>query len=161
MGAPEIANAWLRAGVIGLGDSRVENIKTMRGAKMGASMTLIRTPMLSQLDQVVELTNVSFNTEIKVIRKLSETAKRINRIHAIILMVELGDLREGIMPPLIEKTVRAVLRLPNIIFMGIGTNLACRSGVAPDRHNMAELSALADSIDATFGPIVNTVSGGN
>ena len=45
--------------------------------------------------------------------------------------------------------------------MGIGTNLACRSGVAPDRHNMAELSALADSIDARFGPIVNTVSGGN
>ena len=161
MGAPEIANAWLRAGVIGLGDSRVENIKTMRGAQMGASMTIIRTPMLSQLDQVVELTNVSFNTEIKVIRKLSETAKRLNRIHAIILMVELGDLREGIMPPLIEKTVRSVLRLPNIIFMGIGTNLACRSGVAPDRHNMAELSALADSIDATFGPIVNTVSGGN
>ena len=128
---------------------------------MGASMTLIRTPMLSQLDQVVELTNVSFNTEIKVIRKLSETAKRLNRIHGVVLMVELGDLREGIMPPLIEKTVRAVLRLPNIIFMGIGTNLACRSGVAPDRHNMAELSALADSIDARFGPIVNTVSGGN
>ena len=115
MGAPEIANAWLRAGVIGLGDSLVENIKTMRGAQMGASMTLIRTPMLSQLDQVVELTNVSFNTEIKVIRKLSETAKRLNRIHAIILMVELGDLREGIMPPLIEKTVRSVLRLPNKI----------------------------------------------
>ena len=70
---------------------------------MGASMTLIRTPMLSQLDQVVELTNVSFNTEIKVIRKLSETAKRLNRIHGVVLMVELGDLREGIMPPLIEE----------------------------------------------------------
>lgn len=133
----------------------------MRAAQIAAPMTLIRTPMLSQVDQVVALTDVSFNTEIDVIRKLSSAAKKTNSTHGIVLMVELGDLREGIMPLLLEKTVRAVLRLPNITFMGIGTNLACRSGVSPDRHNMAELSTLADSIDATFGPIVKIVSGGN
>lgn len=161
LGSAEIANAWLRAGVSGLGDSRVENMRTMRGAQISAPMTLIRTPMLSQVDQVVALTDVSFNTEIDVIRQLSEAAKRINRIHGVVLMVELGDLREGIMPALLEKTIRATLRCSHITFMGIGTNLACRSGTSPDRRNMGELSDLADSIDATFGPIVNTVSGGN
>ncbi len=161
LGSPEIARAWLRAGVTGLGDSRVENIAKMRKARINKSMTLIRTPMLSQVDQVVELSDVSFNTELEVIRELSTAAMKADRIHGIILMLELGDLREGIMPVLLEKVVRAVLRLPNILFMGIGTNLACRSGVSPDSRNMAELSALADSIDATFGPIVNTVSGGN
>ena len=161
LGSAEIANAWLRAGVRGLGDSRVENMRSMRGSRIAASMTLIRTPMLSQVDQIVAVADVSFNTEIEVIRKLSAAAKKANRIHGIVIMIELGDLREGVMPVLLEKMVRAVLRLPHIIFMGIGTNLACRSGVAPDRQNMAELSALADSIDETFGPIVNTVSGGN
>lgn len=161
LGSPEIANAWLKAGVNGLGDSRIENISRMRSAQIIVPMILIRTPMLSQVDEVVTLSDVSFNTEIATLRKLSDSAKKIDKIHGVVLMVELGDLREGIMPVLLEEVVRVVLSLPNIVFMGIGTNLACRSGVSPDIQNMAELSGLADAIDAKFGPIVNTVSGGN
>ena len=161
LGSPEIANAWLQAGVTGLGDSRIENIGAMRRRHVAASMTLIRTPMLSQADEVVALADVSCNTELEVISKLSRAARKVNRTHGILLMVELGDLREGILPGDLEKTVREVLRFPNLEFKGIGTNLACRSGVSPDGRNMAELTALADSIDATFGPVVSTVSGGN
>lgn len=161
LGSPEIAKAWLRAGVRGLGDSRLENIGRMRRARVSAPMTLIRTPMLSQVDRVVALTDVSFNTEIEVIRRLSAAAKRQNCSHGIVLMVELGDLREGIMPDDLESVVREVLRLPSIEFKGIGTNLACRSGVSPDDRNMAELSTLANRIDAAFLTTLSTVSGGN
>ncbi|WP_325099501.1 alanine/ornithine racemase family PLP-dependent enzyme [Persicirhabdus sediminis] len=161
LGSAEIANAWLRAGVCGLGDSRVENMQSMRDAQISAPLTLIRSPMISQVAQVVRLSDVSFNTEMDVICQLSLAAGKAQCIHGVVLMVELGDLREGIMPDQLEATVRAVLRLPNITFLGIGANLACRSGVSPDCQNMAELSSLADLIDATFGPIVNTVSGGN
>jgi predicted amino acid racemase len=76
-------------------------------------------------------------------------------------MVELGDLREGIMPADLENVVRRTLRFPNIALKGIGTNLACRCGVAPDVANMGELSTLADTIDATFGSVLEIVSGGN
>jgi predicted amino acid racemase len=76
-------------------------------------------------------------------------------------MVELGDLREGILPGDLEDVVRQTLRLPNITLEGIGTNLACRSGVVPDATNMAELSSLADSIEAAFGLTLDIVSGGN
>jgi predicted amino acid racemase len=76
-------------------------------------------------------------------------------------MVELGDLREGIMPGDLEATVRTMLDFPNLALKGIGTNLACRSGVSPSAENMAELSALADSVDSTFGPLLSIVSGGN
>lgn len=161
LGSPEIANVWLRAGVLGLADSRVENIAKMRDAGITASITLIRSPMLSQVDDVVAVSEVSFNTELKVIHALSEVAKKQNRIHGVVIMVELGDLREGIMPDFLESTIRSVLGFSNILFMGIGTNLACRSGVSPDEKNMSELSILADRMDEVFGPIVNTVSGGN
>ena len=124
-------------------------------------MTLIRSPMLSQAARVVSHVDVSFNTELDVIRKLSSAAQKAKRTHGIVLMVELGDLREGIMPGDLEETVRKALRLPNIALKGIGANLACRSGVSPDVKNMAELSALANSIDATFGTALCTVSGGN
>lgn len=161
LGSPEIVNTWLQAGVIGLGDSRIENIDTLRRADITASTMLIRSPMLSQVNQVVALADLSCNTELDIIRALSVAAKQANRTHGILLMVELGDLREGIMPELLQSAVYAVLQLPNLEFEGIGANLACRSGVSPDSRNMAELSSLADTIDASFGPIVKIVSGGN
>lgn len=160
-GLPEIANAWLRAGVSGLGDSRIENIDTLRQANVGTSMALIRSPMLSQIDQVVALVDLSLNTEIEVIRRLSVAAQKTNRIHGVVLMVELGDLREGIMPEHLPSIVAEVLRLPGIHLEGIGTNLACRSGVSPDAKNMAELSSLADSLELVFNIHLETISGGN
>jgi predicted amino acid racemase len=105
--------------------------------------------------------DVSCNTEIEVIRKLSLEAQKANRIHGVILMVELGDLREGIMPGDLTSIVRETLSLPNIVVEGIGTNLACRSGVSPDSTNMAMLSELADSLAVTFDLTVAIVSGGN
>ena len=161
LGSPEIAGALLRAGVSSLGDSRIENIEAMRRARVPASTTLIRSPMLGQVDRVVTHADVSFNTELDVISKLSSAAQKAKRTHGIVLMVELGDLREGIMPGDLKNTVRETLRFPSIALRGIGTNLACQNGVSPDARNMAELSALADSIDATFGLVLGIVSGGN
>jgi len=76
-------------------------------------------------------------------------------------MVELGDLREGVMPKDMEALVRATLEFPGIVIKGIGTNLACRNGVSPDNRNMSQLSALADSLESTFGIHFDIVSGGN
>lgn len=161
LGSPEIAGALLRAGVRALGDSRIENIEAMHRAHIPATMILIRSPMLSQVERVVMHADVSFNTELDVISKLSSAAQKAKRTHGVVLMVELGDLREGIMPGDIENTVRKMLRFPNIALKGIGTNLACRSGVSPDAKNMDELSSLADSINVTFGQKLGIVSGGN
>ena len=161
LGSAEIAATMLRAGVKALGDSRMENIEAMRLAHVTASMTLIRSPMLSQANWVVMHADVSCNTEIDVIRKLSLEAKKADRTHGVIFMVELGDLREGIMPDDLAGIVQETLSLPNMLVKGIGTNLACRSGVSPDGKNMAMLSELADSIEATICLPVEIVSGGN
>jgi predicted amino acid racemase len=161
LGLPEIARELLVAGVDGLADSRIENIQTMRRAAVKANITLLRSPMISQASLVVRNADTSLNTELDVISELSKAAHAIGCDHGIILMVELGDLREGILPADLENVVRRTLRFPNIALKGIGTNLACRCGVAPDAANMRELSILADAIDATFGPVLTIVSGGN
>jgi predicted amino acid racemase len=161
LGSLEIANSLLRAGVSALGDSRIENIEAMRLAQVSAPMTLIRSPMISQVERVVMYADVSFNTEIEVIKRLSLEAQKIHLTHGVVLMVELGDLREGIMPDDLIETVRETLSLSNIVLKGIGTNLACRCGVSPDTKNMAELSALADLIEATFNLKLEIISGGN
>ncbi len=161
LGSPEVARTLLRAGVRSLGDARIENVERMRRAGVPASMTLIRSPMLSQVDRVVAHADVSFNTEIEVVDALAVAADAAGRTHAIVLMVELGDLREGIMPGDLADVVRAVLQRPAIDLAGIGTNLACQSGVSPDAGNMGELSSLAASLEAAFGLEIGVVSGGN
>lgn len=161
LGSPEIAGAMVRAGVQGLGESRIENIETMRRAGIRAPMTLIRSPMPSQTDRIVAAADTSLNTEVDVIAMLDSAARRAGTTHAIVLMVELGDLREGIMPRDVEAIARKVLCFPNILLKGIGTNLACRSGVSPDAENMAELSMLAESIESAAGVPLDIISGGN
>jgi predicted amino acid racemase len=79
----------------------------------------------------------------------------------VILMVELGDLREGILPTDLPLVVQEVLRMPAIVLVGIGTNLACQSGVVPDAAKMAELSALATELERACSISLPIVSGGN
>ncbi len=161
LGSAEIANVFLQAGIGTLGDSRIENIEAMRIAGIDAPVSLIRSPMLSQTDRVVASADVSFNTEIRVIKQLSTAAEVTGKTHGIVLMVELGDLREGIMLEDVTGIVRETLRLPNIVLRGLGTNLACRCGVTPSEKNMAVLSELVDSVEEGFGLQIEIVSGGN
>lgn len=161
LGQPEIAAAMLRAGVSGLGDSHIENIERMRLAGIATPITMIRTPMLSQADRIVKHAELSFNSELDVIEALSVAAQKAQKLHSVVLMVELGDLREGFMQSDMLAAVAATRRFPDIKFRGIAANLACRSGVCPDATNMMALSRLADTIDAEFGPITDIVSGGN
>lgn len=161
LGSPEIAGAMLAAGVHSIGDSRIENIAKMRRAGTRATFVLLRTPLMSQIDRVVAHADISFNSELAVIEQLSAAARRQDRLHRIVLMVELGDLREGMAPEELGPTVRRALDLPHIELAGIGTNLACFGGVKPDLRKMKQLSELAGSLEREFGLRLELVSGGN
>ena len=160
-GSPKIAKALMRAGVSSLGDSHIENIELMNNANIHTSMRLIRTPMITQVDRVILSGAISFNTELIVIQKLSEAAQRLAINHEIILMVELGDLREGIMPEDIEYMVAQILTLPNIFIKGLGANLGCLNGISPDSKNMNELSLLTNRIENKFNLSLDIITGGN
>jgi predicted amino acid racemase len=95
-GMPLVARAMLEGGVVSLGESRVENIRRMRASGINAPMIMLRIPPLSQVDEIVAHADISLNSELSVIRSLSKAALRKGKIHKIILMVDLGDLREGI-----------------------------------------------------------------
>jgi predicted amino acid racemase len=160
-GSPEIASALLRSGISSLGDSRIANIRRMREAGLNAQFVLIRSPMPSEVEQVVELADVSLNTEISVIRLLARRAARRGKIHRVILMIELGDLREGILPPDIEPIVEETIGLEGIELIGIGTNLACFGGIRPTEAKMQELSSIADNIQQEYRINLKVISGGN
>ncbi len=160
LGEPSIIEAMLQGGVKFIADSRIENIQKMKAAGIPNPFVLLRTP-LSQAEAVIKSADISLNTEMQTIKKLSFFAKRHDKIHQVILMVELGDLREGILPGDIPQFIRNALALSHIEIVGIGCNLACHGGVKPDDQNMKDLSDLFDSIEKEFHMGLAILSGGN
>lgn len=161
LGSADLARVLGAAGASALGDSRVDNIERMRAAGIGQPMVLLRCPMPSQIDRVVATGAMSVNTEIEALWALASAARGSGRVHDVMLMVELGDLREGMMPSQLHETVRQVLGLPSLRLRGVGANLACRNGIEPSADNMAALSDMVDSVEAGFGIEIDVVSGGN
>ena len=160
-GSPEVAAALLSSGIRSLGDSRLANISRMRDAGLRAEYMLTRSPRLSEVKRVVELADASLNSEIRVVRQLARCAARLGKVHWVILMVELGDLREGILPADLDPVVEETLSLEGIELMGIGTNLACFGGVAPTEAKMRRLSSLVRTTQRKHGIRLRLISGGN
>ncbi|WP_265522016.1 alanine/ornithine racemase family PLP-dependent enzyme [Oerskovia flava] len=161
LGAPGVAGALLSGGVLGLGDSRVENLERLRAGGLRDPLTLIRSPMLSQVARTVRVAGSSLVTEAVVLDALGVAATRQGLVHAVVLMVELGDLREGVPADEVADLARTVEHRTGLRLAGIGTNLACHSGVVPDQHSMDELSRLAEKVEAACGHPLTIVSGGN
>ncbi len=161
LGDPRIAKTIVDADIEYIGDSRINNIIKMREAGIKAKFILIRNPAVSEIKQVIKFTDMSLNSELKVIRMLSEEAKRQNKQHCIILMLEMGDLREGIMPDKLDSIFKETLKLEGVELLGIGTNLKCFAGVIPDDTNMMEFSNIAENIQNQFGIKLKFISGGN
>ena len=151
LGEPSIAKAMIQGGVKFIADSRIENIQKMKSAGISTQFVLLRTP-LSQAESIVKNADISLNTEIETLKKLSYHAKGQNKIHQVIIMVELGDL---------PQFIRETLSLPHIKIIGIGCNLACYGGIKPDDKNMRELSELVDLIEKEFQIDLEIISGGN
>lgn len=164
LGSPGVGAAMQRGGVGGLGDSRVLNLARLSGGDApdaSLSRMLIRSPMLSEVVQIVQTATVSLNTERVVLSALDAASSAMGDTHDVVLMVELGDLREGISVEDVAAAADFVLTQSSLRLVGVGTNLACQNGVVPDADNMAQLSELAGAVETRHGVQLEIVSGGN
>ena len=157
----EIGQAMIDGGIDILGDSRIENLRGLKKAGLKAETMLIRIPMLSEVDRVLNWADISLNSEISVIKSLSQEALKRKIDHRIILMIDLGDLREGIMPDDALQMVGKIRKLPGVKIIGIGANFCCISGVMPTRRNLTKLVKLAEEIENNFRITLEVISGGN
>jgi len=160
-GSPEVAGAMLRGGVSSIGESRMQNIHRLKAAGIDTSFMLLRIPSLSDVEEVIANVDVSLNSELAVINALSEAALRRGLVHAIIIMVDLGDLREGVWPDDLVPFVREVVGLEGVRIVGLGTNLTCFAGVIPSEDNMRRLVEQACEIERSFGLALEYLSAGS
>lgn len=158
-GDPRVARAMLDGGCAAIGESRLESIERMREAGVDAPFWLIRAPVPGLADEVVRLADVSLESESGTVGALSDAALAAGRVHDVVAMVDLGDLREGMLPSAVPGFVERAAALPGIRLLGLGTSLTCYGAVIPSRENLGELVALAAHAFGGHGREV-LVSGG-
>lgn len=158
---PEIVNLYTKCeGIDYLGDSRLENL--IKNENASKRKILVRIPMLSEIEEIVQHVDISFNSEIEVIKKLDEEAKKQSKVHKILLMVDLGDLREGVFE---EKEVYTIVSqicdLKHIELIGLGVNLTCYGAVIPTENILLTLIEYKNQIEKRFDITLSMISGGN
>ena len=131
-GEPALARAMLSGGITMLGDSRVDSVRRLREAGVDCEVWLLRSPTLSEVDDVVRLTQVSLNSEVAIVEALSAAAQQQGTPHGVLLMVDTGDHREGVLPEEAVHVAEAIEALPDIDLVGVGTIVGEICGVAAD-----------------------------
>src|SRR5690606_22973994 len=150
----------LLLGVTEVHDSRISNLKKIKKLAPHVQTVYIKPPAKRSIPGIVSHADVSFNTEIQTIEMLSKEAVLQGKTHKIIIMIEMGDLREGVMGDELIDFYQQVLRMPNITISGIGTNLNCLNGVMPTQDKLIQLSLYKQLIEAKFDISIPWVSGG-
>ena len=144
-----------------LADSRLENLQAIRAMELSLPLMLLRIPAQDRIKEVVEYSDISLNTSVETIRMLSQAAQSLGKKHQVILMVDLGDLREGVWPDSLPGVIDQVIHLPGIQLVGLGCNLACYGGVIPTTEKMEQLVKLCEDNRKRTGLELPIISGGN
>ena len=145
-----------------LADSRIQNL--INYGDVEKPKVLLRLPQQSETYLVVKHADISFNSELATIKKLNEEAAKQSLVHKIVLMIDLGDLREGLFfreKEEIFNTVGEILKQRNIELCGLGTNLTCYGAIIPKYDNLSVLTNLAAELRTEFKIDLPMVSGGN
>tara|TARA_B100000780_G_C21097967_1_gene442907 strand:+ start:680 stop:1777 length:1098 start_codon:yes stop_codon:yes gene_type:complete len=143
-----------------IGDSRLTSLKNLKEVNPGMRTIYIKPPATMYADEIIKYADISLNSSFTTIKALNEAAKKANKVHDIIIMVELGELREGVKRTELMSFYETVFQLSNIDVIGIGSNLGCMYGIEPTYDKLLQLTLYKELISAKFNKKLKYISGG-
>jgi ornithine racemase len=156
-----IAGAMISAGVAAIGDSHFQNIVKLKQGGVNFPFWMIRNPLSKQLSQIIENTEISFNSETSTIQRIADQNALSNSSHQVVIMVEVGDLREGIYPKDLGKFLNGLNTTARNSIAGIGATLGCLTHDQPARQHLELVTEAADMFKRHLGrpPQIVTLGG--
>ena len=159
--------ALLRAGRV----LRFVSTSVMGGFISGICCTIIlmQLPKLmggtagtGELPELVRLCEMSLQSERKTLDLLEQECTRQEKPHAVIIMADLGDLREGYWDheEMVQTCLYVERRLPHVHLSGVGVNLSCYGSVRATPEKMQMLLAIARRVEDAIGRPLEIISGG-
>lgn len=145
-----------------IASSRLEQLIRAREAGVKAPLMMIRVPMLSEIPEMIEVCDYSLESEFAAIKAIEEASAHTGKAHNIILMADLGDLREGFfeLEELVDVAKYVEDKCDFVHLAGIGTNLGCYGSVMPTKEKMEQLVSYAEAIESEIGRQLEIISGG-
>ncbi len=158
---PKITDSFFQAGYKSIASSRIDHLK-MYQYLSNVEKWLIRTPMLSEVEDVVKYSDISVNSEKEVLECLNDACKKVGITHKVVLMYDVGDLREGLIKidQLVEISKYVENKLDSLHLYGIGTNFTCYGTVVPTIKNANALVAAALEVENVIKRDLDIISGG-
>jgi predicted amino acid racemase len=150
----------IELGVREIHDSRISNLQKVKEINSDVQTVYIKPPAKENVENIIRYADVSMNTEYYTLKWLSDEAVKQDREHMVIIMIETGDLREGVMGEHLIDFYSKCFELPNIKIVGIGTNLNCLHGVMPSQDKLIQLSLYKQIIELKFNRTIPWISGG-
>ncbi len=161
LGMPEVAQAMIRGGVEWIGESRLDNMERLRSNGIEVPLLLMRSPHKSEIERVISLADISLNSEYEILYALSAASIKKGTVHKVIIMTDLGDLREGVWPDELLPLAKEAVKLQGIRIVGLGTNLTDLNGTIPTYENNKQLVELAEEVEAKCKIKLEYLSAGN
>lgn len=158
-GNPKITQLMVDAGIKCIGDARIQNLIRLKDIK--AEKVLIRLPMLNEIDLLVEYADISLNSEIETVRAISEYCTEHNKTHKVVLMVDMGDRREGVNEEDLLETAKVMAEFEGVELVGIGVNYGCFGGVIPSKESMTDFMNYAKEIQESLNLKFTHITGGS
>ncbi|MFO7844053.1 MAG: alanine racemase [Bacteroidales bacterium] len=144
-----------------VGESRLSSLKTIKEINPDLVTIYIKPPPANIIKSLVKYADISVNTSLSTIEALNREARKINKIHKVIIFLELGELREGVVRENIVGFYKKVFRLSNIEIIGIGSNLGCMYGIEPTYDKLLQLSLFKQLLEEMFNKKIPLISGGS
>ena len=158
----KVAKAYADGGCAQLAVSRAKHLKALKEAFPEKETLLTRGPTRSDIEDTARYADLSLHSDADVLKLMDEAAGKAGTRPGIILMLDVGDLREGVdnIEELVELA-KLVESLPNLNLRGVGTNHACLNGVLPTWDNLTFLINGAKAVEEAIGRKLDIISGGS
>jgi predicted amino acid racemase len=166
---PHIAGAMIEGleglkACVSFADSRVQNLARLKKEFPNVPRMLLRIPMKSELEDVVHYADCSLVSMVESVQALEDQCRKMNAEHQVILMVDLGDRREGILDQPegeIEAFAEVLKKTPRLTLRGVGTNFGCFAGVLPSAPALHRLCLVREIMEKALAYKVPICSGGS
>ena len=158
----QVAKAYLDGGCAQLGVSRAKHLQALKETFPHTETFLTRSPTRGDLESCARYADLSLHADPDVLKALNEEAGKWGTRPGIILMLDVGDLREGVdnIPELVALA-ELCENLPNLHLRGVGTNHACLNGILPTWENLTFLVDGAEAAEQAIGRKLDIISGGS
>ncbi len=158
---PRVVNAMLEGGCSWLADSRIENAMHLKKCFPSVPVLLLRIPMPCEIREAVTYADCCAVSMMETIQLIQRECERVNREYSVLLMFDLGDLREGFWPDEVDAIAATLLSCPRVRAGGVGVNFGCFGGTVPSAYALEQLVRIRDSLEALLDASIPMISGGS